>query len=313
MLGYLLIKMGVLDINFTDSGLDIKFHEEDPIPSPAQQPSEKKEWVPITNSEVFYVSGNDYTYDDAKAVCVALNSTLASYDQVNEAYLAGAEWCGYGWSQGGMALFPTQTTTWEALQGETDIAKRTQCGHPGVNGGYFDPANKFGVNCYGIKPENKKKITFPQPLPNADPGFNDIVSKFKGMVDKMNVSGFNRYEWSESTNPKITGNFIPSFFSRDSDDERPMLTTKPKEQSNSKPAFNDTSSPTTTGDNPSNQNMISDFINWLKKNTYSDTDKNKDTSSSTTTGDNLFNQNMISDFINWLKKNTYGDSDTVKV
>jgi hypothetical protein len=190
MLGYLLIKMGVLDVDFTQTGVDIKFHEEAP------KPSEKNEshGLSIDKNEVFHVSENDFTYDDAQGVCSAYNATLATYDQVNDAYLAGAEWCGYGWSQGGMALFPTQTSTWEALQTEIDPAKRTQCGRAGVNGGYFDPETKFGVNCFGIKPKNSKNVKFPQPLPNSDPA---NANKYKKMVGKFDISGFNRQAWSE--------------------------------------------------------------------------------------------------------------------
>ena len=32
--------------------------------------------------------------------------------------------------------------------------KGDECGKPGINGGYFsDPTMKFGVNCYGVKPD----------------------------------------------------------------------------------------------------------------------------------------------------------------
>jgi hypothetical protein len=201
MLGYLLIKLGVLDINFTDSTLDIKFHEVggEPTPNSTYEPKE----LVINKSEVFHISGNKYTYEDAPAVCAAYNSSLATYDQVNESYLSGAEWCGYGWSQGGMALFPTQTATWEALQTELDISKRTRCGRAGVNGGYFDPANKFGVNCYGIKPGNQKQVKFPQPLPNISPGFDAAVAKFRRMLNSIDISGFNRQTWSEWANSNI--------------------------------------------------------------------------------------------------------------
>jgi len=96
-----------------------------------------------------------------------------------------------------MALFPTQDATWQALQGEVDVAKRTACGRPGVNGGYFDPATKFGVNCYGVKPHNMG-VKLPLPLPGTDgAGFQNLVNKFKSMIKKMTVSPFNRDGWSE--------------------------------------------------------------------------------------------------------------------
>ena len=152
-------------------------------------------------------SGNDYTYDEAAAVCAAYDADLATYDQVNEAYSGGAEWCGYGWTQGGMALYPTQQSTWESLQQEMDVTKRTACGRPGINGGYFDPSNKFGVNCYGVKPSMMSGIKFPLPVPGTDAGnFNRMVDKFKGMLSRMTVLPFNRQEWSVSgTSTKPSG------------------------------------------------------------------------------------------------------------
>ena len=63
-----------------------------------------------------------------------------------------SEWCSYGWSEGQMALFPTQKSTWNALQEKE--GHEHDCGRPGVNGGFIDnPAVRFGANCYGVKPQ----------------------------------------------------------------------------------------------------------------------------------------------------------------
>jgi len=118
-------------------------------------------------------------------------------DQVTEAYNDGAEWCGYGWSAGGLALFPTQRGTWEALQQEVDPSKRTACGRVGVNGGYFDPSAKFGLNCYGYKPAATKKMTFPTPPPGSDnTAFQAAVNRFQGMLSSFTVSPYSRQQWS---------------------------------------------------------------------------------------------------------------------
>jgi len=191
VLGYVLFKLGILDVNFNSTGLDVQFHERAPAPAPA--PAIAVTPHSLEQKEVFFVSGNEYTYDDAPAVCAAYNADLASYDQINTAFLAGAEWCGYGWTQGGMALFPTQQSTWELLQQETDITKRTGCGRPGINGGYFNPSNKFGVNCFGVKPQNKN-TKFPIPVPGTD---EKNVDKYKSMLSRMTVAAFNRVGWSE--------------------------------------------------------------------------------------------------------------------
>jgi hypothetical protein len=195
ILGFVLFKMGVFTVNTSANGnIDLRFYEKAPAPSPPPVTISPQS---LEESEVFFVSGNDYTYDDAPAVCAAYGADLATYDQVNSAYSAGAEWCGYGWTQGGMALFPTQTSTWNLLQQESDETKRTSCGRPGVNGGYFNPSNKFGVNCYGVKPKNHN-MKFPLPIPGTNAGdFDKLVDKYKGMLSRMTVSAFNRLGWSE--------------------------------------------------------------------------------------------------------------------
>lgn len=108
--------------------------------------------APPNNLEVFNIANNVYSYADASNVCAAYGATLATYDQVEDAYKNGAEWCNYGWSQAQMAFFPTQKSTWLKYQATDD--KKNDCGRPGVNGGYFDnPELQFGVNCYGVKPK----------------------------------------------------------------------------------------------------------------------------------------------------------------
>jgi len=192
MVIFVLYQMGYITIGFDKSGsLDIGYHETPPAPSSSKKSEPKSLEVP----EVFYVGGNDYTYDEASAVCAAYGGELASYDQIAAAFAAGAEWCGYGWTQGGMALFPTQESTWADLQ--KDAVANKSCGRPGVNGGYFDPGTKFGVNCYGVKPKDKG-TKFPQPLPGTDTNaFNQAVNKFKSMLNHMPINPFNRVGWSE--------------------------------------------------------------------------------------------------------------------
>ena len=190
-----LLKMGFLKINATANGLDVGFYEKTPSPAQGMPVLAAKS---LEQKEVFNVSGNEYTYDEAAAVCAAYDADLATYDQLTDAHASGAEWCEYGWSQRGMALFPTQQGTWEALQQEVDQSKRTGCGRPGVNGGYFDPSNKFGVNCYGVKPHGGSKTKYPLPVPGTDTAsFEKMVDRFKGMLSKMSVSAFNRMGWSE--------------------------------------------------------------------------------------------------------------------
>ena len=106
----------------------------------------------VSSEQVFNIPGNYYGYEDAKSLCTAYGSRLASYDEVENAYKDGAEWCNYGWSQNKLALFPTQKSTYDKLQ--TIPGHENDCGRPGINGGYMENEKiKYGVNCFGKKPD----------------------------------------------------------------------------------------------------------------------------------------------------------------
>jgi len=150
------------------------------------------------DNEVFYVGDNKFTYDQAENVCKAYDAELASYSQIEQAYNAGAEWCGYGWSVGGLALFPTQQASWEKRQSEADETKRKVCGRPGINGGYFEPGMKFGVNCYGRRPDKKPDAKTGS---TSDPDADRFIGALKDQLDKINVLPFNKAVWSESEQP----------------------------------------------------------------------------------------------------------------
>lgn len=156
--------------------------------------------APLKN-EVFHISGNKYTYDDAQAVCKAHNSRLADYDELESAYSSGGEWCSYGWSANQMAFFPTQKNSWEELQ-KTEKSKN-KCGRPGVNGGFFaNPNIRFGVNCFGQKPAatandletlEKNKI---RPIPQTEEE-KKLDQKVEFWKNKhVNLNSFNKNKWS---------------------------------------------------------------------------------------------------------------------
>ena len=157
-----------------------------------------------TPDQVFNVSNNYYTYDDARAVCKALDSRLATYDEIEKAYENGAEWCNYGWSEDQMAFFPTQKSTWNKLQ-ETPLNKNS-CGRPGINGGYFEnPYIKFGVNCFGKKPKptdlEKRMMEAQQDEPVAKTDeeleLERKVNYFKDNQNKLlQLNSFNKEKWS---------------------------------------------------------------------------------------------------------------------
>jgi hypothetical protein len=165
------------------------------FPSTKDEADEEND-VAVAADEVFNVSNNLYTYDDAKSVCSSYGARLASYDEIEKAYNEGAEWCNYGWSEGQMAFFPTQKDTWSVLQ--RNKAHANDCGRPGVNGGYMaNPHIKFGVNCYGKKPVaseadlalmNAKKASL-------TPAAKDATDPKKEWKDAV-LNSFNKDKWS---------------------------------------------------------------------------------------------------------------------
>jgi hypothetical protein len=152
--------------------------------------------------QVFNIPGNNYTYEQAKSICTAYDAKLASYDELEEAYGKGAEWCNYGWSEGQMALFPTQKKTYSTLKAIK--GHEHDCGRPGINGGYMaNPNVRYGINCYGHKPkrtEIEKELmenTNPYPLTKEDMLMEKQVDYWKEQLPNIIVSPFNNNRWSK--------------------------------------------------------------------------------------------------------------------
>jgi len=154
------------------------------------------------DKEVFNVSRNLYTYDEAAPLCKALGAELATYEDLVDAQKNGADWCNYGWTKGQMAVFPTSEQTWNKLQtGEQRY--RNSCGKPGLNGGFFDnPELRFGVNCYGkrpIKKDTDELLTDSDLIvpPTAEQiEFEKKVEKFRDNIGNINILPWNRGAWN---------------------------------------------------------------------------------------------------------------------
>lgn len=152
--------------------------------------------------QVFNISKNSYTYYDAEPLCKALGAELATYEQVKQAYAQGADWCNYGWTKGQMAVYPTQQDTWEKLQSGPED-QRNSCGRPGLNGGFFDnPELRFGVNCYGVKPEQKDHDATAvasgvgAPLSPGALEVDKKVAKYRGEANSIAILPWNTQNWS---------------------------------------------------------------------------------------------------------------------
>ena len=192
----------VLGIRIVDSiyNMDLFKAKTSVSPSSPSSPSPAP-----SSDEVFNISNNLFTFDDALKVCKSFDARLATYDEIEDAYEHGAEWSSYGWSDGQHAYFPTQKDTWSNLQSvkghEHDL------GRPGVNGGYFkNPNIRFGVNCFGIKPartdaekllmDSRKEHVYPQTP--EEHMLDNKVKFFQDNKDKLLViNGYNTDKWSK--------------------------------------------------------------------------------------------------------------------
>lgn len=153
------------------------------------------------SKEVFHIPDNKYTYEDAKAICKSYDGRLATYNEISNAYDKGADWCSFGWSEDQMALYPTQESKWKNLQ--TVDGHEHDCGRPGINGGYIDNPNvKFGVNCYGLKPEITPEEMFE--MDNAtiyqktdkEVNFDKRVDYWRTKIPEILISPFNNTSWN---------------------------------------------------------------------------------------------------------------------
>ena len=99
--------------------------------------------------EVFHIYG-EFTYPEALEIASKLKCKLASWNQMMVAHQRGGNWCSYGWSLNQEAYYPIQQSYYDLLKKK---GVSNNCGNPGVNGGYFKDKNlKFGINCYGLRP-----------------------------------------------------------------------------------------------------------------------------------------------------------------
>ena len=179
------------DVNEIDIVFDHKTGDDEPKPKEDDTPK----------PQVFNIPGNYYNYDKAKNLCKAYGAELASYQQIEQAYQHGAEWCNYGWSQGQLALFPTQQATFDKLQ---KIPGHEQdCGRPGINGGFMaNPQIEYGVNCFGIKPDINDEERFLMenkplyPKTRKDKKDERQVERLKKQLGDILVSPFNSKTWS---------------------------------------------------------------------------------------------------------------------
>lgn len=185
------IKASIKNIISPSPEIDLEVTSDEQLFTP-RQPKQK---------EVFHIPGNKYGYDDAKAICISYGGRLATYQEISDAYDKGADWCGYGWSDGQLALFPTQKWKWENLQ--SIDGHEHDCGRPGINGGYIENPNvRFGVNCFGYKPDmtpdegTQMGTAVMYQKTNKELDFEKRVDFWRTKIPEILLAPFNHTTWS---------------------------------------------------------------------------------------------------------------------
>lgn len=127
--------------------------------------------------EVYHISENKYEWKNAEDVCKKYNARLATEQEVADAWKNGAEWCNYGWTEGGKAYFAVQKNT-------PNCDKEA-----GLHGGEFYKEIELGVNCFGVKPK-------------IQPDIYDMPPKITQPVKpkqpfEREIDNWNRDKWSQ--------------------------------------------------------------------------------------------------------------------
>lgn len=178
--------------------------DTEPIPEKPKEPIKKQiiDMLPRIEKrkEVFHINNQDYTYEQSKCKCESYGGTLATKAQLIDAYNNGANWCTYGWTDSQTAFYPVQKCEYDkmVLANERLPDKEKKfCGMPGINGGYFpNSLLKFGVNCYGVKPEGETNKPKPPVCPPMN--FCKLENNFQSShkLDTDVISSFNNDQWN---------------------------------------------------------------------------------------------------------------------
>jgi len=151
------------------------------------------------DGEVFHIFNNKYTYNQAREACSAMNARLATYEEIERSYNKGGSWCSYGWSEDQLALFPTSKDIYNRLK--TKPNHKNDCGRQGINGGFIGNKNiKFGVNCFGKKPEMDDTEKHFMGHYTFSPAYTDAsYDQFDASYSSINLllAPFNQKKWNE--------------------------------------------------------------------------------------------------------------------
>ena len=158
--------------------------------NPCKQGQESQQAIIPRRREVFHISNQIYTYEEAICKARSYGVELATKQQMINAYNTGANWCSYGWCDGGMAYYPVQQRYFEK-----NVLARFKCRKPGLNGGVFNRQLKLGINCYGVKPTGAIP-TGPPRRERKDFCERRGVKELTSINPADDIASFNKRQWS---------------------------------------------------------------------------------------------------------------------
>ena len=189
--------------------------DEKPVKSKSVKKQNKKT-IQKDNREVFHIY-NKYNYLEAREICKIYNGRLANEKDLLNAYNNGANWCSWGWLDGQKIGYPVQDKYW------TEMEKKHK-GFCGTTAGInkmenIDPLQRYGINCYGIKPSKTKNDTELEMVINESTGDNalkkeiekckndKIKAEHQKWINKqksnIRIVEFNQSKWSNVKKNKV--------------------------------------------------------------------------------------------------------------
>ncbi len=198
------------------------------------QNNKKENKEKSVSDEVFQISNQIYSYDEAKCKCESYGGRLATKAELTQAYNNGAHWCNYGWIEGAEAYYPVQQCELDrkaknikdyndmldkhyedpqkyTLQMVNEARQKMYrensldfCGSvAGLNGGTFEDKNlRFGATCIGKKPtgmsvREKDAKCVNSVLTEEDKKSETNEAKCGGVSKDDIISSFNYDTWHQ--------------------------------------------------------------------------------------------------------------------
>lgn len=146
----------------------------------------------LDNKEVFHISDQQYSLDNAKCKCASYSGELANMSQLTTAYNQNADWMSYGWSKNG-AYYPMQKCTWDKRKREGKWVPKS----PGIVGGNFPPSAKFGINCYGVKPQGSVVKLKDSECKTKPFCLRDENKRYSKKSEFDTIAPFNNDQWNQ--------------------------------------------------------------------------------------------------------------------